>query len=60
MTSYFTIQDDIRNAGAVWQDADCVVDRNWVSSRQPSDLPRFNQEMIRIFSEHLERGRRAA
>ncbi len=60
MTSYFTIQDDLRNAGAQWQDAEVVVDKNWVSSRRPTDLPRFNQEMIRIFSEHLERGRRAA
>jgi protease I len=60
MTSYYTIQDDLRNAGAVWQDAECVADRNWISSRQPADLPRFNQEMIRIFSEHVERGRRAA
>jgi protease I len=60
MTSYFTIQDDIRNAGGDWQDSDCVVDKNWVSSRKPADLPRFNQEMIRIFTEHLERGRRAA
>jgi protease I len=60
MTSYFTIQDDIKNAGAEWQDSECVVDRNWVSSRQPTDIPRFNQEMIRVFSEHMQRGRRAA
>jgi protease I len=60
MTSYFTIQDDLRNAGATWQDSECVVDRNWVSSRQPSDIPRFNQEMLRVFGEHLLRGRRAA
>ena len=60
MTSYYTIQDDLRNAGAKWQDSECIVDRNWVSSRQPSDIPRFNQEMLRLFSEHLERGRRAA
>ncbi len=60
MTSYHTIQDDIRNAGAEWQDSECIVDRNWVSSRQPDDLPRFNQEMLRLFSEHQQRGRRAA
>jgi protease I len=60
MTSYYTIQDDLRNAGADWQDSECIVDRNWVSSRQPADLPRFNQEMLRLFSEHMQRGRRAA
>ncbi len=60
MTSYHTIQDDVRNAGAEWQDSECIVDRNWVSSRQPTDIPRFNQEMIRLFSEHQQRGRRAA
>ncbi|MGE5205740.1 MAG: type 1 glutamine amidotransferase domain-containing protein [Chlamydiota bacterium] len=52
MTSYHTIQDDIRNAGGQWQDSECVRDRNWVSSRQPSDLPAFNREMVRLFSEH--------
>ena len=52
MTSYHTIQDDLRNAGAQWQDAECVRDRNWVSSRQPSDIPAFNREMIRMFAEH--------
>jgi protease I len=56
MTSYHTIQDDIRNAGAQWQDSECVRDKNWVSSRQPSDLPAFNQEMIRLFAE--QRGAR--
>ena len=55
MTSYHTIQDDLRNAGAQWQDAECVRDKNWVSSRQPSDLPAFNREMIRLFSEQRSR-----
>ena len=60
MTSYHTIQDDIRNAGAQWEDAECVRDKNWVSSRQPSDLPAFNREMIRLFSEHRGREKRVA
>jgi deglycase len=51
MTSYHTIQDDIRNAGASWKDEEFVRDRNWVSSRQPSDIPVFNREMIYLFSE---------
>ncbi|MFB3916543.1 MAG: type 1 glutamine amidotransferase domain-containing protein [Terriglobales bacterium] len=52
MTSYHTIQDDIRNAGAQWEDREVVRDRNWVSSRQPSDIPAFNREMIALFAEH--------
>jgi protease I len=59
MTSYHTIQDDIRNAGAEWHDQTVVRDRNWVSSRQPSDIPEFNREMISLFSEYFkQRGER--
>ena len=50
LTSYHTIQDDIRNAGGQWVDREVVVDRNWVSSRQPSDLPAFKREMISLFA----------
>ncbi|HWH61251.1 MAG TPA: type 1 glutamine amidotransferase domain-containing protein [Terriglobales bacterium] len=64
MTSYHTIQDDLRNAGANWRDEEVVRDRNWVSSRQPSDIPAFNREMIELFAEkrqsNEERTRRAA
>ena len=64
MTSYHTIQDDLRNAGGNWQDEEVVRDRTWVSSRQPSDIPAFNREMIQLFSEKMkssqDRARRAA
>jgi protease I len=60
MTSYKTIQDDLRNAGAFWSDREVVHDANWVSSRQPSDLPRFNQEMVNLFIDHQVRSRVAA
>jgi protease I len=60
MTSYKTIQDDLRNAGAFWTDKEVVRERNWVSSRQPSDIPRFNQEVINLFAEHRDRARTAA
>jgi protease I len=53
LTSYHTIQDDIRNAGGYWLDQDVVVDRNWVTSRQPSDLPAFNRAMRELFSQSL-------
>ena len=52
LTSYHTIQDDIRNAGGQWRDKEAVRDQNWVSSRQPSDIPVFNRAMIRLFLEH--------
>jgi protease I len=51
LTSYHTIQDDIRNSGGQWVDQEVVRDRNWISSRQPSDLPAFNREMIALFGE---------
>jgi protease I len=50
MTSYHTIQDDLRNAGADWSDEEVIRDRNWVMSRRPSDLPAFNREMIELFA----------
>jgi protease I len=51
ITSWPTLQDDLRNAGATWKDAECVRDRNWVSSRKPDDLPVFNREMTKLFAE---------
>jgi protease I len=50
LTSYHTIQDDIRNAGGHWVDQEVVEDGNWVTSRQPGDLPAFNRAMIGLFS----------
>ena len=52
LTSYPTIQDDLRNAGADWKNAEVVRDRNWVSSRKPADIPAFNREMLTLFGEH--------
>ena len=50
MTSYYTIQDDIRNAGGNWVDQEMVRDGTWVSSRSPKDLPAFNQGMVELFA----------
>jgi len=55
LTSYHTIQDDVRNAGGKWQDEEVVRDKNWVSSRQPSDIPAFNAAMIELFAARLAR-----
>src|SRR5438270_9159597 len=53
LTSYHTIQDDIRNAGGDWVDSEVVEDGNWVTSRQPGDLPTFNRAMLNLFSRSL-------
>lgn len=58
LTSYHTIQDDLRNAGATWVDQEVVEDGNWVTSRQPDDLPAFNAAMLRLFSRVPSVGRR--
>jgi protease I len=52
LTSYPTIQDDVRNAGGTWVDREVVRDRNWVSSRSPRDLGAFNPAMITLFAEN--------
>jgi protease I len=52
ITSYPTIQDDIRNAGGDWVDQEVVRDHNWVSSRSPKDLGAFNPAMTKLFAEH--------
>src|SRR5262249_14735507 len=57
LTSHYTIQDDIRNAGGEWLDRDVVEDDNWVTSRQPRDIPAFNVGMIRLFG-RVPAGRR--
>jgi protease I len=59
LTSYHTIQDDLNNAGANWQDSEVVRDGNWVSSRQPSDIPALNREMTKLFGE-WKRGHQAS
>jgi protease I len=50
LTSYHTIQDDIRNAGGMWEDREVVIDGNWVTSRAPKDLPAFDREMLALFA----------
>src|SRR5918996_3082968 len=48
VTSYPTIADDLRNAGAEGEDAEVVVDGNLVSSRRPADLPAFMRELLGV------------
>ena len=44
------IRDDLVNAGAIWEDAPVVVDRHFVSSRKPDDLPWFSKAMIEVIA----------
>ena len=46
LTSWPSLKDDLRNAGATWVDREVVCDGNWTSSRKPDDLPAFNRELI--------------
>ena len=50
MTSWPSLQTDLRNAGAHWVDRESVVDGNLVTSRKPDDIPAFNTAVIELFS----------
>ena len=47
-TSFFAIKDDVVNAGALWEDAEVVVDGNLVTSRKPEDLPAFCRAALEV------------
>jgi protease I len=51
VTSWPSLQTDIRNAGGNWVDEEVVVDNGLVTSRKPDDLPAFNKKMIEEFAE---------
>ena len=50
VTSFPSVQTDLRNAGAKWTNRQVVVDRRLVTSRKPADIPAFNKAMIREFA----------
>jgi protease I len=58
LTSWPTLQTDIRNAGGTWVDREVVVDQGIVTSRKPADIPAFNAKMIEEFAEGAHRDRR--
>ena len=60
MTSWPSLQTDIRNAGGDWVDREVVVDQGLVTSRKPDDIPAFNAKMIEEFAEGEHRQRMAA
>ena len=58
LTSWPTLQTDIRNAGGIWVDEEVVVDSGLVTSRKPDDIPAFNAKMIEEFGEGVHAGQR--
>ena len=57
MTSYHSIQTDLKNAGAIWLDEEVVVDNGLITSRKPDDIPAFNRRMIEEFAAALAAAR---
>ncbi|EEF62743.1 type 1 glutamine amidotransferase domain-containing protein [Pedosphaera parvula] len=57
MTSYPSVQTDLKNAGAEWVDEEVVVDNGLITSRQPSDIPAFNNKIIEEFGEGTHRNK---
>ncbi|WMJ73391.1 type 1 glutamine amidotransferase domain-containing protein [Cytophagaceae bacterium ABcell3] len=50
LTSYPSLKTDLKNAGAEWVDREVVVDGNLITSRNPDDLPAFNEKVLEMFS----------
>ncbi|WP_426227118.1 type 1 glutamine amidotransferase domain-containing protein [Pseudarthrobacter sp. DSP2-3-2b1] len=59
VTSYHTLQTDLKNAGANWTDEEVVVDQGLVTSRSPKDLPAFNSKVVEEISEGQHAGQTA-
>jgi protease I len=61
LTSYPTLQTDIRNAGGEWVDQEVVTDQGLVTSRNPDDLPAFCSKLVEEIAEgkHAEQARSA-
>jgi protease I len=58
LTSWPSLQTDLRNAGADWVDEEVHVDQGLVSSRKPDDLDAFNAKLIEEFAEGVHVGQR--
>lgn len=59
LTSWPSLQTDIRNAGGQWVDQEVVTDQGLVTSRKPADIPAFNKKMVEEFGEGKHRAQHA-
>ncbi len=59
LTSWPSLQTDIRNAGGDWVDQEVVTDQGLVTSRKPDDIPAFNKKMIEEIAEGKHKGQHA-
>jgi protease I len=50
MTIWPSLEQDLRNAGAIWTDEPVVKDGRLITSRKPDDLPRFNKTMLELLA----------
>jgi protease I len=50
LTSWPSLQQDLKNAGAQWSDEPVVIDGHLVTSRKPDDIPKFDEAMMQVFS----------
>jgi len=57
VTSWPSLETDLRNAGADWSDQEVVTDMGLVTSRKPDDIPAFNRKMIEEFAEGVHEQR---
>jgi len=60
VTSWPSLQTDLRNAGADWVDREVATDEGLVTSRKPDDIPAFSSKMIEEFAEGTHQGQREA
>jgi len=60
VTSWPSLQTDLRNAGADWVNREVVTDQGLVTSLKPDDIPAFNRKMIEEFAEGEHEGQHAA
>ena len=53
-TCYHSVAEELQGAGALYEDTEVVVDGNLITSRQPSDLPAFMREMVKLLGKSAQ------
>lgn len=60
LTSWSSLRTDLENAGAKWLDREVVTDNGLVTSRNPDDIPAFNEKIIEEFAEGVHKRQKTA